>query len=90
VVAGFFHEFHFERILIGINRLSNKQILGIRFAPLITAGGKYIYIAVDKAKPRAIVGRLPAVAGGRPTVPGREQAGKATGPTGIAGLPNGN
>jgi diguanylate cyclase (GGDEF)-like protein len=35
------------------------------------------------------VGRLPAVAGGRPTVPGTEQAGKATGPAGIAGLPNG-
>ena len=33
------------------------------------------------------MGRLPAVVGGRPTVPGTEQAGKATGPTGIAGLP---
>jgi hypothetical protein len=33
------------------------------------------------------VGRLPAVFGGGPTVPKKEQAGKATGPTGIAGLP---
>ena len=33
------------------------------------------------------MGRLPAVVGGRPTVPGTEQAGKATGPFGIAELP---
>jgi hypothetical protein len=39
---------------------------------LIQNKGKNINLAVDKAKPRAIVGR------------------KATGPTGIAGLPNGN
>jgi hypothetical protein len=32
----------------------------------------------DKAKPRVIVGRLPAVTGGRPTVSKMEQAGKVT------------
>ena len=32
----------------------------------------------DKAKPRVIVGRLPVVAGGRPTVPKMEQRGKVT------------
>jgi hypothetical protein len=33
-------------------------------------------IETDKAKPRVIVGRLPAVTGGRPTGPKMEQAGK--------------
>jgi hypothetical protein len=32
----------------------------------------------DKAKPRVIVGRLPAVTGGGPAAPKRVQAGKAT------------
>ena len=36
------------------------------------------------------MGRLPAVTGGGPTVPETEQAGKAAGPTGIAGLPKTN
>jgi len=35
---------------------------------------------VDKAKPRVIVGRLPAIIGGGPAVPEMEQVGKATGP----------
>jgi len=34
----------------------------------------------DKAKLQVIGGRLPAVMGGRPTVPLLEQAGKATDP----------
>jgi hypothetical protein len=33
------------------------------------------------------VGRLPAIIGGGPASPETEWAGKATGPTGIAGLP---
>jgi len=36
------------------------------------------------------VGRLPAETGGGPTVPEMEQAGKAAGPSGIAGLPKTN
>jgi hypothetical protein len=40
----------------------------------------------DKAKPRVIVGRLPAVIGGRPAAPEMAQAGKATGPD-FAGQP---
>ncbi len=34
----------------------------------------------DKAKPRVIGGRLPAVIGGRPAAPNKVQAGKTTGP----------
>jgi hypothetical protein len=55
-VLAFSHKFHLKKILIEINWLFNKTGFGIRFA-LNQVKGKNTYIAFDKAKPRAIVGR---------------------------------
>ncbi len=52
----FSHKFHPKKFLNEINLLFNKTVFGIRFA-LNLIREESTYIVVDKAKPRAIVGR---------------------------------
>jgi len=72
------HKIIFKRILTLKNIFRNQLVepvafSGIKIAPIMPR--KNIGI-VDKAKPRVIVGRLPTIVGGGPTVPDMEQRGK--------------